>query len=109
MIYHKDSSGYENAMKGIRYKTLAYGANTSLTEFYLDRDTILPMHSHPHEQTGYLIRGRMVLIVGEERHEMKEGDAWSVPGNTPHGAEIIEDTVAVEIFSPVREDYIKRT
>ncbi len=97
---------YIKVFDGIKRKTLVYGDNTLLTEFILEKDKILPMHSHPEEQTGYLVSGHIILTVGGERHEMKAGDSWAIPGNTVHGAETIEDSVAVEIFSPVREDYI---
>jgi len=98
-------SGYIDAMDGIKRKTLVYGDNTLLTEFKLEKGKTLPMHSHPHEQTGYLVSGHMVLIVDGSRHEMRPGDSWAIPGNVEHGADVYEDSVAIEVFSPVREDY----
>ena len=99
---------YINVFDGIKRKTLVYGDNTLLTEFKLKKGKILPTHSHPEEQTGYLVSGHIILIITAERHEMKSGDSWAIPGNTKHGAETVEDSVAVEIFSPVREDYIPK-
>ena len=40
--------------------------------------------------------------------EAKPGDSWSIPGGTQHGAAILQDSVAIEVFSPVREDYLPR-
>ena len=37
---------------------------------------------------------------------MAPGDSWSIPGGMPHGAEVLEDSVAIEVFSPVRDDYL---
>jgi quercetin dioxygenase-like cupin family protein len=100
-------SGYVVMLEGIERKTLVYGNNTLLSEFKLAKGKMLPMHKHPQEQTGYLVSGHISLIIEGERHDMKPGDSWTINGNLEHGAEIKEDSIAVEVFSPVREDYIK--
>jgi len=48
----------------------------------------------------------MQLSIGAETFEVEPGDCWSIPGNVEHAAEIIEDAIAVEVFSPVRKDYL---
>ncbi len=106
MFYKKNKGNYQQPLDGIRYKTLVYGEKTLLAEFKLEKDKILPIHEHPHEQTGYLVSGRIRLIIGDEKFDVEPGDSWSIPGNAPHGAEVIENSVAIEVFSPVREDYL---
>ncbi len=98
--------GYIDVVNGVKRKTLVFGDRSLLTEFRLEEGKKLPLHRHPHEQTGYLVSGRLILIIEQERHEMMPGDSWSIPGGTEHGAEIIENSVAVEVFTPVREDYL---
>lgn len=98
-------SGYIEMLEGIKRKTLVYGNNTLLSEFRLEKGKTLPMHKHPQEQSGYLVSGHIILIINGERHEMRPGDSWTINGNLEHGAEIKEDSIAVEVFSPVREDY----
>ena len=49
--------------EGIKYKTLTYGERTSLSEFSLEKGSVIPKHSHPHEQTGYVISGRLLFRV----------------------------------------------
>ena len=77
-----------------------------MTEFRLAKGSVLPHHHHPHEQTGYLVSGRLRLLVDGNAYVCEPGDSWCIPGDIEHGAEIIEDAVAVEVFSPVREDYL---
>lgn len=77
-----------------------------MTEFRLQKGSVLPRHSHAHEQTGYLIQGRIELIIGSHRFDTRAGDSWCIPGGVEHGADILEDSVAIEVFSPVREDYL---
>ncbi len=93
-------------LKGIRYKTLAYGERTSLSEFSLEKGSVIPSHKHPHEQTGYVISGRLIFRIGEEKFEAETGDSWNIPGNVEHDVEVVEDTVVIEVFSPPREDYL---
>ena len=105
-IANPSPDGYVPVLDGIERKTLVYGNHTLMTQFRLQKGKILPMHAHPHEQTGYLIKGHIILIVGGQKYDMKPGGSWSIQGNTEHGAEVLEDSVAIEVFSPVREDYI---
>jgi quercetin dioxygenase-like cupin family protein len=98
--------GYKAPLPGIRMKTLCYGRRTLMTEFLLEQGSTLPLHSHPHEQTGYLVKGHIRLTIGSRQHDVAPGDSWSIPSAVEHGAQILEDSVAIEVFSPVREDYL---
>ena len=106
MFYRANESGYKQALPGIRMKTLVHGEKTLFARFELEAGSLLPRHAHPHEQTGYLVEGKIRLTIGEKTFEAGPGDSWCIPGNTPHNAEIVEDSLAVEVFSPVREDYL---
>ena len=107
MFTTHDGEDHETGLPGIRMKTLCFGDRTLMTEFHLAAACVLPLHSHPHEQTGYLVAGYLRLTIGDKRHEVRVGDSWCIPGGVDHGAEVIEDSVAVEVFSPVREDYLR--
>ncbi|TAL17065.1 cupin domain-containing protein [bacterium] len=106
MFYKRDETGYRGAMKGVSLKTLTYGEKTLLAEFLLTGGEILPAHAHPHEQIGYLVSGALLLDIGGETFEVNPGDSWCIPGNVEHGAKILKDSVAIEVFSPVREDFL---
>jgi quercetin dioxygenase-like cupin family protein len=106
LFYKVNESGYKQVSPGIRLKSLVYGENTLLSEFRMEADSILPLHSHYHEQTGYLVEGRIKLTIGQQIFEAGPGDSWCIPGNTDHSAEILENSLAIEVFSPVREDYL---
>ncbi len=106
MFYKKDNINYKKAFDGVTYKTLVYGDKTSLGEFRLEKGSVIPNHSHPHEQTGYMISGRMTFTIADEDHNAEAGDSWSIPGNVEHSVEVHEDSVVIEVFSPAREDYL---
>lgn len=104
--YQKNSEGYVRVLEGVERKTLVSGEKTLLTEFRLEKGKALPRHSHPYEQTGYLVSGRLKLFIDGRPHDMIPGCSWSIRGGVEHGADILEDSVAVEVFSPVRQDYL---
>ncbi|MBD3304823.1 cupin domain-containing protein [candidate division KSB3 bacterium] len=91
---------------GVQLKTLAYGDTMLSVEFRMRKGSRLPLHQHHHEQVGYLVAGKMRLTIGEEQYEVEPGDSWCVSGNVVHGAKVLEEAIAVETFSPVREDYL---
>ena len=108
MFQKHTKGGYTLAVPGIERKTLVHGERTLMTEFLLKKGSQLPQHSHPHEQTGYLVNGRIRLAIGSEENDVMPGDSWCIPSGVEHGAEILEDSVVIEVFSPVREDYLPK-
>lgn len=98
--------GYLPAGDGIQRKILVYGEKTLMTEFILKKGAVITHHRHPQEQTGYLISGHMILTISDEVQEIRPGDSWMIPGNVEHHAKILEDSVALEVFSPRRDDYL---
>jgi quercetin dioxygenase-like cupin family protein len=109
MFDRRDDDGYGELLPGIRQKTRVFGEKTPLAEFVLGRGRILPLHAHPYEQTGYLVQGHLRLRIGDQEFDARAGDSWCIPANVEHGAHVIEDAVAVEVFSPVREDYLPKS
>jgi quercetin dioxygenase-like cupin family protein len=106
MISKADSEGYKEVVQGVLLKTLVNGAQTHLTKVILKKGAVIPEHRHHHEQTGYLISGCLRFFSGEKEAVAHPGDSWNMPGGLPHGAEALEESVVVEVFSPVREDYL---
>jgi quercetin dioxygenase-like cupin family protein len=65
--------GYIRVADGIERKTLVFGEKTLMTEFRLGKGSRLPFHQHPYEQTGYLVSGRLSLVIEGQRYEMTPG------------------------------------
>ena len=106
MFYKRDKSGYREIAEGILMKPLVHGERTLLIETNIKKGSAHNLHSHPHEQTGYLVSGRLMMTIGDERFEVEPGDSWCLPGGVEHSGEILEDSVVIEVFSPVREEYL---
>jgi quercetin dioxygenase-like cupin family protein len=71
----------------------------------LDKDAILPEHSHPHEQVTCMLEGELLMVLNGQECLLTAGMTLVIPGNTPHGARALTDCKLVDIFNPEREDY----
>jgi len=97
---------YRQLLEGVYLKTLVHGERTLMGQFRLEKGAVVPAHGHKHEQIGMLISGKLRFTVGNESFDAEAGDSWCIPGEVKHSAEALEDSIAVEVFSPVREDYL---
>jgi quercetin dioxygenase-like cupin family protein len=92
-------------LPGVVRRTLNEGVHTMLCELRLAKGSVIPPHTHPHEQIGYLASGRFRFRLGDQWLELGPGDSWCVPGDVEHEVIVVEDAVAIDIFSPPREEY----
>lgn len=83
-----------------------WGDKTLLSLVDLPANSVVPLHSHPHEQAGMMIKGEATFTVNGERRLIKTGEMWIIPGDVEHMVEVgDEPALALDIFSPVREEY----
>lgn len=99
-------AGYVELADGISIKTLTHGEKTLTAQFVLQKGSAIPLHQHLFEQTGYLIEGKMEFIIDGERYVAEPGDSWNIGGNIEHSAIALEDSVVLEVFAPLRDDYL---
>ncbi len=85
----------------------AYLKNVMVTFVDLAQESVVPVHSHPHEQISVVISGRMKFIVDGEEREVGPGEIVLVPSGVEHGVVVTKGpAVAYDCWSPVREDYV---
>jgi quercetin dioxygenase-like cupin family protein len=65
----------------------------------------IPLHKHPHEQVVNMLEGELELTVGGERHLLRAGHIYAIPGNVEHSARALTPVRVLDVFHPVREDY----
>lgn len=70
---------------------------------------VVPTHQHENEQLTYCISGVMRFLFPEQELILRAGEVLVIPGNVPHGAEMIEDVIEMDFFSPPRADWIAGT
>ncbi len=94
---------------GCRMRT-PFGEHLMLSYLEMDAGAEVPLHSHPHEQGGILLKGTIELQIGEETRRVEAGSLFIIPPNTPHRAYACDGpAVVLDVFSPVREDYAELT
>lgn len=92
-------------LPGVVRRTLVSGDGQTLVRFELAEGGAVPEHTHPHEQAGTVIEGRVRFRIGDVEAEVVPGDSYLIPGNVPHSAVAVEASLLVEVFAPVREEF----
>lgn len=99
-------------MNALLTRTFITGAQAMIARIDLKKGCVVPRHSHPNEQIAWIVEGALVFILGEagaeKRITVRAGEVLVIPGNLPHAAEALEDTVDYDIFAPPRQDWINK-
>lgn len=93
---------------GVSRRTLVWGERMLLCEIELAKGSVVQPHHHVHEQIGYVAKGRLEFIVDDVSQVVEAGGGYCVPANAVHEVVAHEDSIAVDVFSPVREEYQDR-
>jgi quercetin dioxygenase-like cupin family protein len=101
---HGDVNAVE-MLPGLIRRVLATSDVMMLAEFTFEKGVEVPEHTHPHDQVGYVVAGRMRMVMGEEALECGPGDSYHAPPDVPHAGVALEPSIVVDVFSPPREDY----
>ena len=91
---------------GVEIRTTA-GRGIMLSVVRFEPNSAVTDHAHPHEQMGMMISGRLEFTVGGITRVLGPGDIWRIPGNVTHSVRAFpEPAVALDVFHPIREDYV---
>lgn len=101
-----DEIPWEVVGEGVKRKIMAYDDTIMLVNVHFDEGGIGPMHEHYHAQVTYVVSGEFELTIGGETKMMKGGDAFYIPPHVLHGAICKKSGVLIDVFSPIREDFM---
>jgi quercetin dioxygenase-like cupin family protein len=88
-------------------RQMAHTETMTVARLILVRGALVPRHEHPNEQITNLLAGRLRFVLGDEEKIVEAGATVLIPGGLPHEVEALEDSVAIDVFSPVREDWVR--
>jgi quercetin dioxygenase-like cupin family protein len=94
------------AFANLHRRVLAFNDALMLAEHVMGEGAVFPRHSHPHQQLAYLVSGRIRVFCGGETFEATAGDSFVLRGGVEHEVHALERSVALDIFTPYREDYV---
>ena len=98
---------WENAGPGIQRQVFGYDDKIMLVKVKFEKGAVGSLHQHFHSQATYVESGVFELTIGEEKKILKKGDGYYVPPNVIHGCICIEPGVLIDVFSPLREDFLQ--
>jgi quercetin dioxygenase-like cupin family protein len=104
-LHRWDEITLDKVTEMISQKIVA-GEREMLAQIYLKRGALVPIHSHESEQMTYVLQGSLKFLVGGEEIIVREGEVLHIPSGTPHQAEALEDTFELDVFSPIRRDWL---
>ena len=85
------------------------GEREMLAQIYLKKGAVVPMHSHESEQITYVLQGALRFLIDGEQITVREGEVLLIPSWVEHQAEALDDTFELDVFSPIRQDWIDKT
>jgi quercetin dioxygenase-like cupin family protein len=103
-----DSVPLEKVTEMISRKIIT-GEREMMAHIHLKQGAIVPMHSHESEQLTYVFQGALKFLIHGEYITVREGEVLHIPSWVPHQAEALEDTFEMDVFSPIRHDWLDGT
>lgn len=88
-------------------RQVIHGETMTVARVYLSKGCLVPEHSHHNEQISMLEQGTLRFVLGGVEQVVEAGQVLRIPPHVPHSAQALEDSIAVDLFSPIREDWIR--
>ena len=103
---HSAEVAWEKAGEGVRRQVLGHGEDLMVVRVEFEANAVGVLHHHPHRQATYVVAGKFEVTVGDETKELGAGDVFYAAGNVVHGVKALEGGVLVDVFTPVRQDFL---
>ena len=104
-LHRWDEIALEKVTEMISRKIVT-GEREMVAQVYLKKGALVPMHAHDSEQMTYVLQGALRVVVEGEEIIVREGEVLHIPSRTPHQSEALEDTLELDVFSPIRSEWI---
>ena len=103
-----DQMSWESVTREISRKVIN-GRSVTVAQIHMKEGAVVPEYSHPNEQVTIVVRGALRFRIGDEEQVLRPADVLVTAANAPHRVAALEDTLAIDIFSPVRQDWLDHT
>ncbi len=105
-FFKAQEQAWEAVGEGITRQITGYDASIMMVKVAFEKGAIGALHSHPNTQTTYVASGAFEVTINSETHHLSTGDSFYAPSNGEHGVVCLEAGMLVDVFSPLREDFI---
>lgn len=107
VIVKREEGKLSEPEAGLKRRVLAYNEKLFLAEHEMAKGWAGTLHSHPHDQIVYIVRGHLSVSCEGKTFEIRAGDTFVVRGGVEHGASALEESLVIDVFTPWREDYLR--
>ena len=107
-LHRWDEIALEKVTEMLSRKIVA-GDREMLVQSYIKRGCLVPVHAHASEQMTYVMQGALKFLVAGEEITVREGEVLHIPAGLEHQCEALEDTFELDVFSPIRQDWLDHT
>ena len=97
---------WEELLPGFRRKIMGYQSNLMLIRVAFETGVEFPPHHHPHQQITHILEGEFRANIDGREMILHAGDSYVVPENVPHALKCLKKGTAIDVFSPMREDFL---
>jgi len=91
------------------WRKLVNGEKVMVAQLWLFKDCVVPLHHHESEQISLVLEGALKFELEDREVMVRAGEVLVIPSNVPHSALAIEDTIGIDVFSPIRRDWLDGT
>lgn len=105
VLHRWDEIALEKVTEMLSRKVVS-GERQMLVQVYVKRGCQVPVHAHESEQMTYVLQGALKFQVGAEEITVREGEVLFIPSGVAHQAEALEDTFELDVFSPIRREWL---
>ncbi|WP_130733809.1 cupin domain-containing protein [Flavobacterium sp. J27] len=106
LFFNDDSISWEYVTDKIQRKIMGFDENMMMLKVQFETGGIGTIHSHPHIQTTYITEGVFEVIIANETKTLQGGDSFFIPSNVMHGVICKEAGILIDVFHPMRNDFI---
>ena len=89
-------------------RKMSAGEKAMVAQVFLAKGAVVPEHKHESEQITYILEGALLFEIDGKEILVGKGQVLRIPSWKPHKATALEDTLDLDIFSPIREDWLKK-
>lgn len=104
-VFHEEING-ENCAQGVNRKVLAYTDELMCVENHFEKGAVGALHQHPHTQITYVVSGEFEFEIEGVKKVVKAGDTMLKKDGIKHGCVCLEEGILLDIFTPMREDFV---
>ena len=107
LFFEDENTGWEVVDDKIQRQIVGYNNSIMMVNVRFEKGGVGTLHYHTHTQVTHISEGTFEVTIGNETKILKKGDSFFIPSNVMHGVVCIEKGMLIDVFSPVREDFLK--